>query len=236
MRIEGVVKCGDAGSPVVLRYVEGMIEIRCAGVLLDSDGVLVDSRQAIEAAWQQLAAEFSLNAGLLASERAGLPTRDLLSRYLSGAVLSDAVARLEDLEVAFAHGVVELPGVTDLLASLENVPWAVVTSASRRLAEIRWRAAGLPQPPASITADDVENGKPSPDPFLGAAALLGVEPGDCVVFEDSASGGVSARRSGAVVVAVGCQEWPFTPAARVPDLTAVEAHTQGGQTVVAVRS
>ena len=60
-----MVKPGDAGSPVVSRYVGGMIEIRCAGVLLDSDGVLIDSHQAIEAAWGQLATEFSLNADLL---------------------------------------------------------------------------------------------------------------------------------------------------------------------------
>ncbi|MEA3501753.1 MAG: HAD-IA family hydrolase [Actinomycetota bacterium] len=213
-----------------------MIEIRCTGVLFDSDGVLVDSHQAVEMAWRELAAEYSLEADLLAPERAGLPARDVLGRYLNGAALGDAVARLEDLEVALADDAVALRGATDLLAALGNVPWAVVTSASRRLAEIRWRAAGLPQPPASVTADDVENGKPHPDPFLGAAALLGIAPEESVAFEDSASGGTSARQSGAAVVAVGRQKWSFVPAARIPDLAAVDVRSRSGQCVLAFPS
>jgi sugar-phosphatase len=74
----------------------------------------------------------------------------------------------------------------------------------------------------TITADDVELGKPNPEPFLAAADRLGVAPERCVVCEDSASGGLAARAAGATVCAVGDQPWPFDPVARIADLRSIE--------------
>lgn len=53
-----------------------------------------------------------------------------------------------------------------------------------------------------IAGEDVENGKPHPEPYLLAAARLGVRPDECVVFEDSAVGVRSAKAAGCVVVGV----------------------------------
>ena len=54
-----------------------------------------------------------------------------------------------------------------------------------------------------ITADDVTHGKPHPEPYEKAAAALGIAPADCIVFEDSPNGMLSARRAGARVIGTG---------------------------------
>jgi sugar-phosphatase len=91
--------------------------------------------------------------------------------------------------------------VLDLLAALLADRWTVVTSATERLARIRLAAGGIPVPEKLVTADQVTRGKPHPEPFLVGAALLGVEPSECVVFEDSSSGAKAGRDAGCTVVA-----------------------------------
>ncbi len=79
----------------------------------------------------------------------------------------------------------------------------MVTSASRELASRRMRAAGVPIPEVLVAAEDVAVGKPSPEGHLRAAALLGVDPGACVLFEDAEAGLRAACASGGSVVVVG---------------------------------
>ena len=81
------------------------------------------------------------------------------------------------------------------------MPWAVVTSADIRLATARLAVAGI-EPPVLVTAEDITNGKPDPDAFLRAAALLGVPIGRCLVVEDSEPGVAAGRASGATVAAL----------------------------------
>jgi sugar-phosphatase len=53
-----------------------------------------------------------------------------------------------------------------------------------------------------VTADDVREGKPSPQPFLAGAALLGIAPEDCLVFEDTPAGVAAARAANMQVIAL----------------------------------
>ena len=94
-----------------------------------------------------------------------------------------------------------LPGVMSLLAALPEGKWTVVTSATERLARARLAAGGVPVPEQMVTAESVAVGKPDPAPYLAGAALLGLAPEDCVVFEDAASGTRSGRAAGCTVVA-----------------------------------
>ena len=197
------------------------MHIDAGAVLFDSDGVLVDSHDLVEAAWRRLAGEFDLQIEALLGELAGVRSVDTLGRHLEPGRVGAAVARLEAIEVGLAAQTQVKPGARQLIGRLLGTPWAIVTSASRRLAEARWSGAGLTVPGVTVTAEDVEEGKPSPEPFLTAAELLGVPPGRCVVFEDSPSGGLAARSAGAIPVAVGSQAWPFAPAARIPSLASV---------------
>lgn len=87
-------------------------------------------------------------------------------------------------------------------------------------------------PQRLVTADMVTRGKPHPEPFLAGAALLGVEPAECVVFEDSASGAEAGRAAGCTVVAT-----PFSHPAEalsaahylVRDLTGIRVGFAGDQ-------
>ncbi|MGM3151148.1 HAD-IA family hydrolase, partial [Escherichia coli] len=75
--------------------------------------------------------------------------------------------------------------------------WALVTSAGRMLAENRMKAANLPLPIVMVCAEDVMTGKPSPEGYIKAALALGLEPGECVVFEDASAGIKAGLASGA---------------------------------------
>lgn len=190
-------------------------------VLFDSDGVLIDSHLQVTNAWRQLSAEFDLDFDTLVAGLFGVRSEDTLARYLRNGELRSAIARLEDIEVDLAPTTAPIPGALGLLNRLPTGSWTIVTSGSTRLAEARWRGAGIPIPPQVITADHVTAGKPHPEPYLEAAHLLGVAPSHTIVFEDSSAGGEAARAAGATVVAVGHQPWSSTPAMRIDDLTQV---------------
>jgi sugar-phosphatase len=109
---------------------------------------------------------------------------------------------VERMEIDDKEGVTALPGAAQLLAHLPPDQFAIVTSATRPLAVARLGYAGLPVPCHMVTADDVIRGKPSPEPFLKGAALLGFDPADCLVFEDSPAGISSARSAGMKAIAL----------------------------------
>jgi sugar-phosphatase len=89
-----------------------------------------------------------------------------------------------------------------LLAALPPGSWTVVTSGTRALATGRLAHGGLPIPEQLITADDVERGKPDPQPYLAGAAALGVDPADCLVIEDAPAGIEAGKAAGMTVLAL----------------------------------
>jgi sugar-phosphatase len=95
-----------------------------------------------------------------------------------------------------------LPGAKALLESLPVERWAIVTSATKRLAIERLRVAGLPVPERFITGDMVEKGKPDPEPYRRGAGLLGFEAAECVVVEDAPSGVGAGVAAGCNVLGV----------------------------------
>ena len=210
--------------------------IEAAAILFDNDGVLVDSHADGEQAWVQLCEEFDLDFTQVSKEYVGCRPVDTLARYVKAELLAEAVERLEDLEVSSATGTKLLAGAGDLLGALAEGRWAIATSAGQRLATARWAGAGL-TPSVTVVAEDVANGKPSPDPYLLAAKRLGVDPADCIVFEDSPSGGEAGRAAGAKVIAVGDIPWSIEPFARVADLSFVEvASVSDSQITLVVRN
>ena len=113
------------------------------------------------------------------------------------ALLDGVVARVQE-EVPWC------PGARELLADLHaaHVPCALVTmSYTRFVAPI---LAALPADTFSaiVTGDVVERGKPDPEPYLTAARMLGVRPGDCLAIEDSNTGTISAVAAGCTVLVV----------------------------------
>ena len=119
-----------------------------------------------------------------------------------------------------------MPGAAALLTGLPADRWTIATSAYRPIAR-QWLAhVGLPVPPALVTVDDIENGKPAPDPYLKAAANLGVEPARCLVVEDAPAGISAAKAAGATVLALRTTHGPG-------DLGEADHHTAGPWTISA---
>ena len=177
------------------------VEIRCKGVLFDMDGILISSIGSVERSWTKWAEMRGVDpefACKTAHGRRAIETAALLRPDLD----SEAELRLiEDIELADGAGLAVLPGVLDLLQALPPNRWTVVTSATERLARMRLAQAGIPVPERLVTADDVKQGKPDPAPYLAGAALLGLNPEECVVFEDAESGTLAGRAAGCVVIA-----------------------------------
>jgi len=183
------------------KAVSSPVEIRCKGVLFDMDGILISSIGSVERSWTRWAEMRGVDpefACKMAHGRRAIETVALLRPDLD----SQAELKLiEDIELADGEGLAVLPGVLDLLRALPPARWTVVTSATQRLATQRLAQAGIPVPEHLVTADDVEQGKPDPAPYLAGAAAIGVPPEDCIVFEDAESGTLAGRAAGCTVVA-----------------------------------
>lgn len=179
-----------------------MESFRCRAILLDLDGVLVDSTAAVARVWRRWALEHGLDPESVIDEahgRRSIETIRLLAPHLDA---EQENVRVEGMEIADRRGVKALPGAERMLRGLPPHRFTVVTSATRALAQARLQHARLPLPWRFIAADDVHHGKPSPEPYLKGAELLGFAPADCLVFEDTSSGIASARAAGMTVIAV----------------------------------
>lgn len=178
-----------------------MIQICCAALLFDMDGVLIDSTPAVARVWQSWAVEHGFNPDEVVAKAHGRPSLTTIREYLPDGDHELENREVERREIADLDGVVPLPGALDLLKSLPAERWTIVTSATRALAQVRLQAAGLPVPDRMITSSDIQNGKPHPEPYLKAPALLGHSPAQCVVIEDALAGIESGRAAGARVIA-----------------------------------
>ena len=207
----------------------GVVRVTATAVLFDMDGVLLDSTAAVEALWVAFATEHDLDPAAVVTDLHGRRMVDVMRVHLPGASaaeLTAAVHRFEDAEVAGADRVRVLPGAAALTATLAERPWGIVTSSNRVVALARLAHSALPTPPVLVTADDVRRGKPAPDPYLQAAAALGVAASTAVVFEDAPAGITAARAAGCHVVALSTSHGPGELTAAhlvIGDLAAVAA-------------
>jgi sugar-phosphatase len=178
--------------------------IHAQALLFDNDGTLVSSLASVDRCWTRWAGEYGITAEEFARvELHGRPAAEIAADLLPAELVAQAVARIEDLEVDDVpnDGVHLLPGTRAVLDVLPAERWAVVTSATRRLAEARLDAVGI-LPKTLVAADDVTRGKPDPEPYLLAARALGVDPAHCVVFEDAPAGLAAGRAAGMTTVAL----------------------------------
>lgn len=171
-------------------------EVRCRGLLFDMDGVLLDSTHAVARVWHQWAIEHGFNPQEVVRAAHGRPSISTIREYLPDSDHDVENREVERRELADLQGVVPWPGATELLRSLPLERWAIVTSCTRPLAEVRLRAGGLPRPRFFVTSDDIKNGKPAPDPYLKGAQMLGFEPVECIAVEDVPAGVRSAKAAG----------------------------------------
>lgn len=181
-----------------------------AAVLWDMDGTLVDT----EPYW--IACEHAL------VEEFGGTWTDADAHSIVGFDLIDGATELRDrggvrlepeaIVERLLDGVIERaaealpwrPGAQELLIACADagIPCALVTMSWRRLADAVLAAAPHGSFVASVTGDEVTNGKPDPEPYLAAAAALGADPAWCVAIEDSPTGVASALAAGCATLGV----------------------------------
>jgi sugar-phosphatase len=194
-----------------------MIEFTCQAFLFDMDGVLADSTPAVGRVWAQWAREHQLDPEEVVRRAHGRPSLTTIREYLPEGDHLQENREIERRELAGVEEIVTFPGAQQLLASLPQERWAIVTSSTRRLAEARHRATGLPRPRCFITSDDVTRGKPDPQPYLLAAQALGFAIADCVVVEDVGAGIRAGKAAGARVIALQTTASPAELLAAEPD-------------------
>jgi HAD superfamily hydrolase (TIGR01509 family) len=179
-------------------------------ILFDMDGLLIDS----EPLWFEVESEVMAHLGgqwSAADQRelvGGSLQRSidyLLSRATRAATRAEVARWMVDGMTALLRerGVQVLPGARELFAAVTDagMPNALVTSSERQIMEAVIPKLGMAFG-ATVCAEDVRESKPAPEPYLLAAELLGVDPGGCIVLEDSPNGVAAAEAAGCLVVAV----------------------------------
>lgn len=203
----------EATQPYTSERVAGLP----AAVLWDMDGTLVDS----EKLWdiplfefaEQLGGELSIAARLsMVGSNMDQTVRLLFAEFgrepdAEEMIRSAEWIRARTMEL-FDAGLPWRPGAEDALCAVRSasVPTALVTSTERELTEIALRTIGREFFDVTVCGDEVHgHNKPDPEPYLLAARLLGVPPGECVAIEDSSAGVTSAESAGCVVLVVPCE-------------------------------
>jgi sugar-phosphatase len=170
-------------------------------VLFDVDGTLIDAVDNQRQVWKTWASRYGLDAEEV--YRVALRTRPLetFAQVVPDQDPQECLAALHELEDddVRSGGYTAFDGAAELLNSLPTAAWALVTSNYEHRVRGRFARTGLPVPPVIVDAAAVEEGKPSPVPYLLAAELLGTRPEDCLVIEDAPSGVEAGLRAGMTV-------------------------------------
>lgn len=167
------------------------------------DGTLVDSTPVVEMVWRRFADAHGLDADEILATSHGVKSIDTIRKHVPHIDADAAAADIAAFEIGQNDGIVEIPGASAFVKALNLQQFALVTSAPAELARVRLALCDIPIPTVLVGAEDVERGKPNPDPYLQAAAALSIDPADCIVFEDAPAGIHSGRNAGMRVVVVG---------------------------------
>ena len=172
----------------------------CLGVLFDLDGTLVDSLPAVDHSWTRFCFLHGLDPEVVLPAIHGKKAVDSIRQWLPDLDADEQNVILRGYEVADSSTVRAFPGALEFFDSLPALQRLVVTSGTRDVAWARLTASGLPAEDRYVTGEQVVRGKPHADPFVEGAHRLGLAPGQCVAFEDTAAGVQSAKAAGCTTI------------------------------------
>ena len=173
------------------------------GLIFDCDGTLADTMPAHYQAWRAALAEFRAELPeALFYELGGVPTERIVellnTKFGHNMPPAEVAHRKEIFFLEFSREVLPIQSVVAVAKQYAGkLPMAVASGGRRRLVTKTLDAIGItPLFQAIVCAEDYKHGKPAPDPFLKAAALIGIEPSKCIVFEDTDLGVQAAKTAG----------------------------------------
>jgi len=185
-------------------YERTVLNLTCDAILFDLDGVLIDSNHFYEEHWRIWANRRGVSYDHILEVHHGRPARETI-RIVAPDLNAQSEAeafRDELIRSNLLKQVRPFPHVLPLLTDLPPNRWAIATSAPRTSALNMLYYAEIPLPKIIICGDDVDQGKPAPDPYLQAASGLDCRIDQCVVIEDAPAGIRSGQSAGAYVIAV----------------------------------
>jgi mannitol-1-/sugar-/sorbitol-6-phosphatase len=209
-----------------------------AAVLFDMDGTILSSIAAAERVWAVWATRHGLDPAIVLPTIHGVRAIDTIRRWAPAGTDAEAEAAwVEAAEIEDVAGIAPIAGAVAFLEALPADRWAIVTSAPVALARRRLMAAGITPPRMMVAAEDVSVGKPDPEGYRLAAARLGVEIADCLVFEDAPAGIRAGEASGATLAIVtATHTHPIaTSHVAIVDYAAIEARTGADGRIAVLR-
>jgi sugar-phosphatase len=214
-----------------------MTKFSCAAILFDLDGVLVDSTGSVSRQWRRWAVERDLDPEKVLEIAHGVRTIEIVRKMAPDIDAEAEVIRLEKREADDHEGVAVMPGAADLLRSIPDGRWCVVTSGTSYLAAARLKLGNLPTPKVLVSADHVTKGKPDPEPYLMGAKLLGMNPAECLVIEDAPAGIRAAHAGGMKAIGI-TSTYPEPPLheadAVIQKLAQIKVTSVEGRSILAV--
>ncbi|MFM5092718.1 HAD family hydrolase [Aeromonas rivipollensis] len=176
-------------------------------LIFDMDGTLVDSMPLHLDAWEITSAEFGLPFDRVRLNKyGGIPTRKIVAMLAEQHGLEIDVEAFARRKIALylerIDSVSVFPAMWELVKRCHGkVPMGIGTGSTRDHATHILRNTGLDAfIPVLVSADDVTNHKPHPDTFLKVAELLGADPANCLVFEDTPIGIEAGKAGGMATV------------------------------------
>lgn len=177
--------------------------------IFDCDGTIADSMPLHYNAWRNALAPWNCDfTESLFYEWAGFSVTEIVrmlnEKHGLKMPVEDVVRRKEEIYFQSLPDLKAVPEVLEHInSSYARIPFAVVSGSTRDSVTASLRSLGLAEKfEILVCAGDYKKGKPDPEPFLLAAARLGVKPQSCLVFEDSEMGIVAARAAGMASVKV----------------------------------
>lgn len=182
------------------------------GVLFDMDGLMIDTEKLLVRFWCESARSF----GFPMTKEHVLGIRSLSRKYaephlksIFGEDFDFAAVRANRIKIMNAyideHGIEVKKGLTELLDAIRarGLKCAVCTATDRERTKLYLTKIGVyDRFDGFVCGDMIANGKPDPDIYIEGAAVLGLEPGECMALEDSPNGIESAFRAGCIPVMV----------------------------------
>lgn len=170
-------------------------------VLFDVDGTLMDAVENQRRVWHAWAERHGLDGGEVYAVALRTRPVETFATVAPGADPDECLALLHALEDEDVRTGVygAFASAAELLKALPAGRWALVTSNYEHRVRGRFDRTGLPVPEVVVDAASVDEGKPSPVPYLRAAQILGADPARCLVIEDAPSGVRSGRAAGMTV-------------------------------------